>query len=101
VTTLPAQNSRTNPDGTPTGAYGPRPPMPIPADALKIDALQVLRRYGNRSHMWLVRRLANDPAFPKPTYYGRLRFWKVAELDAYDRVCEQRAQARTEQQRNT
>lgn len=50
--------------------------------------------------MWLERRLKNDPDFPKPTYFGRLRFWKVAELDAYDRVCEARTRARTEQIRN-
>jgi hypothetical protein len=100
--TTPRQSSASGQAAsTPTGALGPHQPIPVPADATWGDAIQVLRRYGNRSRMWLERKLKNDPEFPKPTYFGRMRFWKVVELDAYDRVCEARTRARAEQHRNS
>jgi hypothetical protein len=71
----------------PTGKLGPRKPVPIPTDALWISARQVRARYGGRSHMWLVRKIQNDPNFPPPTYFGRLQFFKPASLDDYDRDC--------------
>lgn len=49
-----------------------------------LKARQVRDRYGHCSHMWIVRRMQSD-GFPTPTYFGRLRFWKVAELDQWDR----------------
>jgi predicted DNA-binding transcriptional regulator AlpA len=51
-----------------------------------LTAPEVLTRYGV-SHMWLVRRLETDPKFPKPIYIGRLRFFKIAELEQYEREC--------------
>jgi predicted DNA-binding transcriptional regulator AlpA len=59
--------------------------QPVPPGAVFISAPQVCDRYGGRSHMWLERKLQNDPAFPRPTYIGRLRFWVIAELEAYER----------------
>jgi hypothetical protein len=66
-----------------------------PAGAVWISAQQVLARYGGRSEMWLVRKLnekingknnpAFDPDFPKPSYSGRLRFFRLDELDQYDK----------------
>jgi hypothetical protein len=66
-----------------------------PAGAVWISAQQVLARYGGRSPMWLERKLAEkvsgkdnpafDPDFPKPSYSGRLRFWRLDELEKYDR----------------
>jgi hypothetical protein len=62
-----------------------------PTGAVWISARQVLARYGGRSEMWLNRKLYGDkktkpdPDFPKPGYSGRLRFFKLAELDHYDR----------------
>ena len=53
-----------------------------------LTSQDVLRRYGNRSHMWLVRRLADDKdTFPKPTKMGRLKFWKLSELEAWEKRC--------------
>jgi hypothetical protein len=69
----------------PTGKLGPRKPVPIPADALWISARQVRARYGGRSHMWIERKIKNDPKFPKPTYFGRLKFFRPSKLDEYDR----------------
>ena len=72
---------------TPSGALGPRKAVPIPVDAIWITAKQVCQRYGGRSQMWLWRKLQGDLTFPKPTYFGRLQFFKQASLDEYDRAC--------------
>jgi predicted DNA-binding transcriptional regulator AlpA len=45
---------------------------------------QVRARYGNVSHMWLERRLRDDPTFPRPIYFGRLRFWKLSLLEKWE-----------------
>jgi predicted DNA-binding transcriptional regulator AlpA len=60
--------------------------VPIPPDAVWISAKQVCQRYGGRSHMWLDRKLRNNPDFPRPVYDGRIRIFRVAELDDYDRA---------------
>jgi predicted DNA-binding transcriptional regulator AlpA len=57
--------------------------------AVYLTAPEVLARYGV-SHMFLVRRLATDPDFPKPTYIGRMRFFKINELEEYERKCAMR-----------
>jgi hypothetical protein len=71
-------------DDDPTGALGPRKAVPIPPGAKWISAKQVCARYGGRSLMWLVRKLKSDPEFPRPTYFGPLRYWQPVALDAYD-----------------
>jgi len=50
-----------------------------------ISAKQVCERFGGVSTMWLTRRLAN-PAynFPRPLYIAKRRFWRVAELTAWE-----------------
>ena len=55
------------------------------SDEIFIPTRQVRRRYGDRSHMWIERRLKDDPEFPRPYYFGRLRFFKLSELEAYER----------------
>jgi hypothetical protein len=45
---------------------------------------QVQRRYGGCSHMFIERRLANDPTFPRPVFFGRIRFWKLSELERWE-----------------
>jgi hypothetical protein len=52
-------------------------------DAL-ITAGQVRERFGGVSDMWLHRRLHDNSGFPLPIYIGRLRFWRVAELRAWE-----------------
>jgi predicted DNA-binding transcriptional regulator AlpA len=39
--------------------------------------------FGGVSRMWLHRRLADDPAFPKPTWIGGERFFRLEELERY------------------
>jgi hypothetical protein len=53
-------------------------------DAL-IPSADVRRRYGGRSHMWIVRRLADDPAFPRPVYIAKRRYWRFADLVEWER----------------
>jgi predicted DNA-binding transcriptional regulator AlpA len=58
---------------------------PKPSAAF-LTAPQVMERY-QVSHMFLVRRIKLDPDFPKPLYIGRLRFFRIADLEEYERKC--------------
>lgn len=64
-----------------------RKPVPVPTSAAFITAPQLLDRYGGRSHMWLVRMLERDPSFPRPRYFGRLRFFELSAIEKYERAC--------------
>jgi hypothetical protein len=63
---------------------------PAPDASAYLTAPQVCQRYGNRSHMWLVRILASDPTFPRPSKFGQMpnswRFFKIAELEQWERA---------------
>ena len=50
-----------------------------------LTTAKVRERYGV-SAMWIVRRLTDKSGFPRPTYLGRLRFWKLADLEAWERA---------------
>lgn len=50
-----------------------------------IRTSQLRARYGGVSHMWVERRLKDDPTFPRPIYIARLRFWRLGELAAWER----------------
>jgi hypothetical protein len=65
---------------------GPHKPVPVPPDAVWISTNQVLARYGGRSQMWLWRKIQNEPTFPRPAYFGRMQFFRVDELEAYERA---------------
>jgi predicted DNA-binding transcriptional regulator AlpA len=69
------------------GGYqlGPRREKTVPAGAVWMSAKHVCDRYGGKSHMWLYRNIKNNPAFPKPSYQGRMQIFSVAEFDEYDR----------------
>ncbi|CAN5167533.1 hypothetical protein BH10PSE10_BH10PSE10_02870 [soil metagenome] len=55
-----------------------------------LTAAQVRQRYGDASRMWLHRRITRDE-FPKPiTFGGRNRFFKVSELEEWERRMIQR-----------
>lgn len=49
-----------------------------------LTSAQVRARYGNVSHMWLERRAKDGSGFPASVKFGRLRFWKLAELQAWE-----------------
>ncbi|MGY3396483.1 helix-turn-helix transcriptional regulator [Bradyrhizobium sp. 1200_D9_N1_1] len=50
-----------------------------------IPTSQLRARYGNVSHMWVERRLKDDPDFPRPLYIAKRRFWRLGELAAWER----------------
>jgi predicted DNA-binding transcriptional regulator AlpA len=55
-----------------------------------IPTAEVKARYGGRSDMWIERRLKDpDSTFPKPYRFedGRYRYWKLSELEAWERSC--------------
>jgi hypothetical protein len=83
---MPINDQQRDGRTVPFGALGPRKPVPIPPDAVWITAKQVCARYGGRSHMWLDRKLRNNANFPRPAYDGRIRIFRVAEFDDYDRA---------------
>ena len=52
-------------------------------DSEFLTAAQLMARYGGVSHMWIRRRQAAD-GFPKPVYFGRLRFWRRADIEQWE-----------------
>jgi hypothetical protein len=52
--------------------------------ALFLKARQVRARYGDVSHMWLVRR-QKDAGFPSPTILGGIRFWNLSDLERWEK----------------
>jgi predicted DNA-binding transcriptional regulator AlpA len=79
---------------SPSGNTGPQEPVVLPSDALWMSARQVRARRGGCAPMTLDRLIKNDPDFPRPVYFGRLRFFKLADIEAYERLCEVRAAAK-------
>ncbi|WP_442577914.1 helix-turn-helix transcriptional regulator [Mesorhizobium sp. ASY16-5R] len=50
-----------------------------------LPARGVWERYGKSSmtlHRWLADERMN---FPKPVYFGRFRFWRLSELETWER----------------
>jgi hypothetical protein len=43
--------------------------------------------------MWVERRLQNDPNFPRPIYIGRLRYFEVEKLAAWERAVATKSRA--------
>ena len=53
--------------------------------AVLITTGQLRERYAGVSGTWVDRRLAGTPGFPRPVYIGRRRYWKITELEEYER----------------
>ena len=79
ATTLTPDQPHAAPAGRGPSIRGP------PDAAIYITAPQVCARYGGVSHMWLERMLKRDKTFPRPSKFGRLRFFKIDELVAWER----------------
>jgi len=58
----------------------PRPPL---LGARLLPSPRVRAFFGGVSAMWLERRLADDPSFPRPRYISGKRYWEVEELAAW------------------
>jgi predicted DNA-binding transcriptional regulator AlpA len=46
--------------------------------------MRQLRERYSCSHMFIERRLVNDPTFPRPIYLGPHRAWKLTELEKWE-----------------
>ena len=57
------------------------------ADEIYLTSAKVMRRYGDITDMTLWRWL-QDPKmrFPQPVYLGRLRYWKLRDLQKWERA---------------
>ena len=60
------------------------------AEDVYLPSRKVLNRYSRKSPVWLHRILKNDPDFPKPIYINGQKYWRLAELEAYDGAPERR-----------
>jgi hypothetical protein len=47
------------------------------------SSVRLRRFFGGVSHMWVRRRLAADPDFPKPHYVGSIPFWRLGDVRAW------------------
>lgn len=47
------------------------------------SSVRLRRFFGGVSHMWVRRRLAADPDFPKPRYVGSIPFWRLGDVRAW------------------
>ncbi len=87
----------TLPDDTPwtSGKTGPRAPVPVAKGAEYITARQFCDLLGGVSFTSLARYIKADPEFPRPIYFAnRIRFFRVADIEAYQRLCELRTAAK-------
>jgi hypothetical protein len=61
-------------------------PKPNDGETVYLPGPKVRERYGRTDmtiHRWL-----NDPemGFPRPHYFGRFRYWRIDELEAWERA---------------
>jgi hypothetical protein len=58
-----------------------------PPSAKKYVTVAMLRaRYADVSAMWVERRLKDDPSFPRPIFFGRLRFFDLSEIERWEQA---------------
>ncbi len=83
--TLPDLETNTTPFSTPVS-----PQNAVPEVDRYLPARAVWERYGVTSMS--LSRWVNDPLsdFPQPLYIGRFRYWKLADLVAWERSRPQR-----------
>ena len=60
--------------------------MSVARSDVFLKTKQLRERYGRCSHMFIERRLANDPTFPRPVFFGRMRFWKLSDLEKWEKA---------------
>jgi hypothetical protein len=72
--------------GVPTSKLGPQKQVAVPCNAVWLTSNQTRARYGDRSQMWLWRMVKYEPRFPKPVYFGRLQFFEISALEAYEQA---------------
>jgi hypothetical protein len=68
-------------------------------DDYAVGSAELRRMFGGVSHMFVERRLKDDPTFPKPFYVKNRRFWFLKELRAWQRILRQRPHQRNRVER--
>ncbi len=65
----------------------PRRTPPPSADAVYLSVAQIRERFGGVSQMWVERKIAGDPSFPRPIKFGgkMFRFFLLSELVEWER----------------
>jgi hypothetical protein len=58
--------------------------VPPPDDEQLLPTAALRQRLGNCSHMQPERLMKRDPTFPRPLYIGQRRYWRLAELRAWE-----------------
>ena len=54
------------------------------AATVYLNHKQTCARFGGVSHMWIRRRQLRD-GFPLPVFMGRQKFWRIADLEAWEK----------------
>jgi predicted DNA-binding transcriptional regulator AlpA len=62
-----------------------------------ITAPQLFERW-QCSHMFVVARLRDDSDFPKPIFFGRHRRWRLADIEAYEKLLAKRPAPKAKKQ---
>ena len=58
-----------------------------PADDERLlSSVEMRRRFGDASHMFLERQLARDPTFPRATYIAGRRYWRLPSSSCAARI---------------
>jgi len=61
--------------------------MPTSQDNLArfLTTAQIRQLWGNCSHMTIERKLRSDPNFPKAMRLGRIRLFRLEDIESYER----------------
>ena len=54
------------------------------AEGVYLTTRQVAKRYNRSNTVWVYRRVKGDPNFPRPIYIGGQKYFRLADLEAYD-----------------
>lgn len=69
----------------------PKTQRTTPTEKKYLSTNQLRERWGGVSHMFIQRRVHEDPRFPKPKKFGgRIRFWLETEIEEYEAACVRR-----------
>jgi predicted DNA-binding transcriptional regulator AlpA len=83
-----------HPASPPSCSRGTLPCTPDPTEETFLPARKTWERYGVTAmtiHRWLEDERLN---FPPPLYFGRFRYWRLTELEAWERAAPRRTERR-------
>ena len=67
------------------------PPAAVSGNTVYLSSHQIRARFGGRGELWVYRQIARN-GFPKPVKFGsgRLNYWKLSEVEAWEAAQAQR-----------